>query len=64
MRAYLKCNKCGATGIAQGSEEHETNSFEITEDPDEWDGGDASCRHEDFEIYNTEYDSPLEGDHL
>ena len=58
----VKCDKCGATGTARGSYDHDTGTTEITDDP-EWSSDEympTTCGHDEFTVVD-EYD-PFEYD--
>ena len=46
-RVIIRCETCGATGSGRAKDEPDVNACEITEFPEEWEGGEpADCQHE------------------
>lgn len=61
MSCTLTCNKCGATCTGRVTEDDpDTNSFQAEPmHPDEWEGGDPACPHEEYTISNVDYTDPF-----
>jgi hypothetical protein len=57
MSCILTC-KCGATCLGLVTEDDpETNSFSAEPTfPEEWEGGDPLCSHEDYTVTHDAYD--------
>ncbi len=55
MNFLCKCNVCGEEEWLRGSDDPDTNSFEINEA--------KSCGHEDYEVIDSEYEG-LVGDEV
>jgi hypothetical protein len=55
MYYLIRCLSCGATQWCSGTEESDTNAWEVELDDDDWHDGNPNCTHEEYEGIDWEY---------